>query len=1837
MAGNTTDFTVTSYEYYTKSSANSSFGCNVEGLLKSVTNPEGNTTTYTYNSNGDTSSVTDAAGNTTTYTYDSIGQKLSETTSTGDTFSWNYDKNGMVIREIHPDGGVKRTIYDPAEYTLLEVNPEQYKPAQDNLANGIYSGTAGTKYEWYDNGYQKALTDAAGNRTEYTWDIFGNKQTEKKPNGSIYRYEYDVLKRPTKTYFKENATAPEVLLSEANYWVLMDCNTQTTITSYADSSQKSTVTTIKDYAGREVEVQYGSYSRVRTAYNKDGTMKLSVAANGAITYHQYDALGNLTGTYKPMSVEEGITKYSWTGYTYDKAGRVTEQRTGKSLVTYDPENPSNPAPSDSYVKQYLYEDTYIAEETDSDGRRTAYTYDGRGRVIRKEDAVSAGETLVTENTYNYLDLPLSITRKVRAGDIAGNNYSDDSEIDVKESSEYDLNGNLVRSVDAAGNTTTYTYDALNRILTTSRMLKDASGKPVSEAVTSRTYTWDGLPASETDAMGNTTTYSYDARGNQIKVTDALRNTSYTVYDRMGRKTASISPKNYQEGAALKDMERTEYQYDELGRVTMQTEIYQKMTRTAAGSWTREWVQIAANTYEYDTLGNITKTTDALGNSTETDYNLAGMPEYVTDAETAYRGIPYTVKYTYNGLGQKTGEIYDGEIYRFSYDGAGNLLRTEINGITKSTVTYDLIGRVLSSTDGLGNTSYQEWNALNKNSEVRTPGDSTIDSYRTTYQYDVKGNLIKKTDSLGVVTTYSYDSFGRNLSIKVTGDSGEASVTSHMSYDLNGNVLSRTDGNGNTTSMTYDALNRKLTVTNALGQISAYTYDANGNTLSETNHLGNSTRMMYDGINRMVEQRDALNNIVKQLHYNDANAQTSSFDALHNETGFLYDRNLRQTGTVDGEGNTSYVAYDSRGNVRTRTDANGNVTSYRYDGENRLTSVTDALGNRTSYVYDNNGNMISQTDGNVNTTTFRYNAAKLLVAKIDPQGEGDASKTERYTYFANGKMASKTDRNGVTTTYTYDSLGRLLSEDAGGDIQSYTYDANGNLLTMTDSTGTTFRTYDALNRNISKTIPELGTSTYEYDLPADEAGEYCERTTDPKGNVTLNTYDKAGRLSRVTVGDDTTQYSYYRNGRRYRITYPDGTMETYVYDKKNQIINLINAGKNGATISSYQYTYDPDGNQLTKTEAKGTTSYAYDSLNRLSKVTEPGGKETSYTYDSTGNRKTEKIVSAGKAATIIYAYNKQNRLTKTLSTSGAETIYFYDNNGNLISKSAGISALATIGEGTGTSLPNFGLIIRKDQESGTGSKDLTLYTYDRYNRLTGTKSENTRAAYRYNAQGYRVEKTSNGETTRYLYEYDKVVLETDGSNREKTFQVYGSGTLLYRSVEAGIGTEAQDYYYLYNAHGDVTGLVDAEGSIAATYDYDAFGNIIVETGTTSNSIKYAGYQHDKESGLYYLNARYYDSTTARFITEDTYRGKANDPLSLNLYTYCQNNPIKYVDPSGHKNETEGSGKSATDPDFITVTKDGMLISIENSKYRAFSKNGWSQYNGEMLEFNTISILGNVNSVSTGTSTRTVFNYGNVESLHMYSNDKSTIKNQGNIGSVFIGSKSTTQLLNTGYINSINISNNSGTYIENSGSIDSIHSGNKSALVFDNTGYIDSIHSGKKNIMAFANVGNIGYIDAGKKSKIMVNTPKTDPSYGITANSFVMDVEGPHVVVGKLEYGDTGGEHSNVAVGIGSVSMEMANTQADYKYGGGGIGAIKVEGVAEADLQEGIELGAMGSLVNADGYLKIPIPFTDYKIKIGVGGYAFGLGGELKLTYTEGIEFKAGLSALFGGSVTIGIVK
>jgi len=189
---------------------------------------------------------------------------------------------------------------------------------------------------------------------------------------------------------------------------------------------------------------------------------------------------------------------------------------------------------------------------------------------------------------------------------------------------------------------------------------------------------------------------------------------------------------------------------------------------------------------------------------------------------------------------------------------------------------------------------------------------------------------------------------------------------------------------------------------------------------------------------------------------------------------------------------------------------------------------------------------------------------------------------------------------------------------------------------------------------------------------------------------------------------------------------------------------------------------------------------------------------------------------------------------------------------------------------------------------------------------------------------------NGSLTRYLYEYQRVVLEVNIYGDQTGRNVYGIN-LLTRQV--GVDT----FLYMYNGHADVTALLSTTGTVVATYYYDAFGNILDQTGVLSNNILYAGYQYDSETGLYYLNARMYDPVTARFMQEDTFTGDRNDPLSLNLYTYCHNEPLMYSDPTGHYAEQEEEEEEEEE-----VTWPSGMPAADYVKYATQQKNEASKF-------------------------------------------------------------------------------------------------------------------------------------------------------------------------------------------------------------------------------------------------------------------------------------------------------
>ena len=244
--------------------------------------------------------------------------------------------------------------------------------------------------------------------------------------------------------------------------------------------------------------------------------------------------------------------------------------------------------------------------------------------------------------------------------------------------------------------------------------------------------------------------------------------------------------------------------------------------------------------------------------------------------------------------------------------------------------------------------------------------------------------------------------------------------------------------------------------------------------------------------------------------------------------------------------------------------------------------------------------------------------------------------------------------------------------------------------------------------------------------------------------------------------------------------------------------------------------------------------------------------------------------------------------------------------------------------------------------------------------------------------------------------------------------------------------------MYNGHVDVTALPRVDGTIAVSYYYDAFGNILQQTGSVNNNITYAGYQYDSETGLYYLNSRYYDSKIARFLSEDTYTGDPNDPLSLNLYTYCINNPIMYTDPTGH----------------YYYAGDDLIIEHGDSTVDCSGGNAYVYGNSNVtLTGNTSS----VNVMSEG-ATATITNGGSSGNVSTSNGSNVTLNNSGTIGSISTGASGNTTINNAGFIGTVGFGAKSTNEINNFGNIGTVNNGGRTNTEIFNSGYMGGVSLG-----------------------------------------------------------------------------------------------------------------------------------------------------------------------------------
>ncbi|MFA4829679.1 MAG: MopE-related protein [Thermodesulfovibrionales bacterium] len=928
------------------------------------------------------------------------------------------------------------------------------------------------------------------------------------------------------------------------------------------------------------------------------------------------------------------------------------------------------------------------------------------------------------------------------------------------------------------------------------------------------------------------------------------------------------------------------------------------------------IEKAGTTYTFNSLGKLTSIKDRNNNTTTLTYtgdNLVSVIDpsgrtitLTYDSQNRISSVrdinnnTYTFTYTDSMLvGISTLN------WSYSYDSNGQMLtKTDPKGYVTA-YTYDANNRVISSIDPEGKTKSITYDQTT-NTAVVTEKDGGV----WTYRYDPLLNVtIEKTDPLGNVTTSQYDQY-KNLISKTESD---GSVTSYT-YDEYGNMASVTDPAGNVTQYTYNEFGQVTSITDSQGNVTGYEYDSNGNQTAVTDSTGAKTQYQYD----------SKGNIIQIISPNGQKTQMA------------YDQFNNMISVTDPSGATTTFTYDSSGNMTSQTDASGNVTRFEYNSLNQLIKITDSQGNITTYSYDSNGNRTVVTDSNGKTTYYEYNYKGQLIKVTDPLGN-----ITQYIYGGTGcascggggdKLTAITDSKGQTTMYQYDSLGRLIKEtDSIGNVITYSYDSKGNLITKTnaDSNAITY-TNDSLSRLTQKKYPDTTIEAFNYDakgnliyagnqhiaynLSYDSNGRLITSTDSggltvkyeydavgnrvkmimPDGKIITYKYDSNNRLIQLISDAGTFVFAYDSLGRRIKLLMPNGTYVTYSYDASSRLTNLTHKTSNGSVIASFAYTHDKVGNRLSKTTPDKAIFYQYDALYRLTEAlsSTPGyssntsgkGKGITtatqqqkefYSYDAVGNR----LISDHNRT---YFYNSGNQL---ISENGVS--YAYDKNGNLISK--------------------------------TSSEGITTYAYDYENRLTKVTTPNgTIAEFKYDPFGRRIEKkiTENGITTtkRYFYDNEDILFEYDENGSIGNRYIHGHGIDEPLAMINNKGT----FYYHADGLGSIVALTDKGGSTVQTYEYDSFGNLKDQKERIKQPYTYTAREWDKEIGLYFYRARYYDSKAGRFTSFDPILHSANGPPSsktcskvtsyppieslklnpqkLNPYVYV-NNPINKIDPSG----------------------------------------------------------------------------------------------------------------------------------------------------------------------------------------------------------------------------------------------------------------------------------------------------------------------------------------------------
>ncbi len=1054
------------------------------------------------------------------------------------------------------------------------------------------------KFEYDEFNNITKIIDSANNEYNYRYDLIGNVIYEETPLGLSQEFEY------TEDYnqlsYRKDKGGYESSCVYDEFGNVIEINLPNNVVRSYSYFRNGLLETYKNGEGHVTQYEYDSYGNLVLEerpigqylfeYDSYGNQLVSVSPNGHSSYNEYDILNRL------IKVKDALGNFR--GYKYDENGNlvwIKNERNFISMQFFDAHNRR----------------IVIAEPQD---KITQYSYDEKGNLISLVDP----NKNLTQFTYNQRNLKTSETNA-----LGNTKYW-----------EYDINGNVIKAIDfngnetdfvfdslnrksattsASGETTTYAFDAKNNNISitspdgiSSLFDYDNSGRLLSKQhpFKSSTFEYDknGNLIKEYDALGNRTTYIYDANDQLVEILNALGESMHFQFDANGNKISQSD----------KSGNVTSYVYDALNRMIATINPNGKSFE-----------------YTYDEAGNPISRIDESGNITESVFDE--LNRVVLVKEPIGEEI-----FVYDANGNQIQNIdKKGRSTIYNYDPLNRIITSIYADGSSTQIDYDANGNIISHTNEEGESTFYYYNALNQNIFVTNPENET-----TNFAYDNLGNLEQITEVGGNIIHLSYDKESR---LKFVYD--ELGIISIKDYDSLGNLIGESDGIGNKYEYKYDALNRISSVTDPQGQISAYRYDSNGNLVELIDREENVVYQTYDKLNRRIRQTDQLGNTTIYA-YNEIDKLSSITDALGNKTEYKYNNNNKIEQELFADGSTLEYTFDALGNRLSLKDNAGNVINYSYDQRDRLVMIDFPGSNDVQYSYDKIGRILTAINQDA-TVMYDYDkSGKLIHETLN-------GLTTRYNY-------NLSDRN---RTITYPS-GRVIVESRNlrheisnisendVNIVEYEYDNGNRKISKTLANGVqTFFDYNE-NNWISTIQHKLQNGilvgfNYEYDK---EGNKLVEENIHKLAISEIYKYDKLYRLTEFKKGflkDDTIAnpkidlfFQYDGVGNRTSVI-KNGVLDAYTINSMNAYTAVTNSLNNN-------YSYDANGNQIQDV----LFNYSYDFANRLVEVS--GDSSTYYVYDPLGRR----IEKKSNNSTTKYFYDGWRVLEERNADNNLEVTYVY---------------------------------------------------------------------------------------------------------------------------------------------------------------------------------------------------------------------------------------------------------------------------------------------------------------------------------------------------------------------------------------------------------------------------------------------------------------------------------------------------------------------------------------------------------------------------------------------------